>query len=288
MPDNKVIVATDGSDHSLRVLPHADCLARALGAAIELVRVVERHDLAQEPNESPEAAAERARTRLEADMTADLKRFGINGATHVLVTGGGEEPADALLRVGAGGSLLAMHSRGRGGIARILHGSVAMGVVQKVAQPVLLGGPELLPVPVNGDTYRILAATDLSPDADNCLRVLAPLLEQGRFEVTLLHVHLHAPGGVDNDAERAKHEATLAQKRALLPAAVPVETRLREIPIGGGIDTAIMEEADRAGANAIAMATHGHSARRHLLMGSVALSILGRSRLPIIVSRAQG
>jgi nucleotide-binding universal stress UspA family protein len=62
---------------------------------------------------------------------------------------------------------------------------------------------------------------------------------------------------------------------------------LREIPIGGGIDTAIMEVAAEVGAHAIAMATHGTSARHNVLMGSVAMSILGRSRLPLIVARAE-
>ena len=288
MPDDKtVIVATDGSDHSLRVLPHADCLASNLGAGIELVRVVEVHDISKEPGGSESAAIERAHARLEAEMQADLKRFGVQGDVRVVIASAGEDPAQTLLGHSSRGLLLAMHSRGRGGLSRILHGSVALGVLKGVAQPVMLGGPELLPPPANGDTYRLVVTTDLSPDADYALRAIAPLLEQGKFHVTLLYIHLHAPGGLDNTAERTRHEAELAQKRTLLPASVTVDTLLREIPIGGGIDTAIMEVASQVGAHAIAMATHGASARHHLLMGSVAMSILGRSRLPLIVARAQ-
>jgi nucleotide-binding universal stress UspA family protein len=289
MPENKtVIVATDGSDHSLRVLPHADCLASNLGAGIELLRVVERDDISEEPGDSESAAIERARARLEDEMQGDLKRFGVKGEVRVVIAPEGEDPARTLLSLGSRGLLLAMHSRGRGGIARILHGSVALGVLKEVAQPVMLGGPELLPPPADGDTYRLVVTTDLSPDADYALRSIAPLLEQGKFQVTLLYVHLHAPGGVDNEAERARCEDQLAQKRALLSASVPVDTVMREIPIGAGVDTAIMEVAQELGAHAIAMATHGASARHHLLMGSVAMSILGRSRLPLIVARAQG
>jgi nucleotide-binding universal stress UspA family protein len=224
---------------------------------------------------------------MEGQMEADLKRFGITGEVRVIVSTEDEPPAQSLLNVGVDGLLLAMHSRGRGGIVRLLQGSVALGVLRQVNQPVLLGGPELLPPPHIEGPYRLLVTTDLSPDADNCLRVIAPLLEKGNFDVTLLYVHLHAPGGVDNTAERARHETTLLQKCEYLPSSVQVKTRLREIPIGGGIDTAIMEVAAEVGAHAIAMATHGTSARHNVLMGSVAMAILGRSRLPLIVARAE-
>lgn len=288
MPETKpIIVATDGSDHSLRVLPHAQCLAENLHAPLELLRVVESSEVDQEQGEDEDAALERTRSSVETAMESDLNRYGLKGSVRAVVSNKGDDPAEAILSLASEGSLLAMHSRGRGGIARILQGSVSMGVIRKVQQPVLLGGPELLPPPPNGETYRLLATTDLSPDADYALHAVAPLLEQGNFQVTLLYVHFHAPHGVDNDAERAKNEALLNEKRNLLPASVSVETRLREIPIGGGVDTAILEEADALDAQSILMATHGHSARRHLLMGSVAMSVLGRCRLPLIVARAQ-
>ena len=185
MPENKtIIVATDGSDHSLRVLPHADCLAANLGAGIQLVRVIERDDVSPEPGESEENATVRAQGRIEGEMEADLKRFGITGEVRVIVSPEGEEPAKALLDAGSQGLLMAMHSRG--GIARFLRGSVALGVLQDVEFPLMLGGPELLPPPANGETYRLLATTDLSPDADQALRVLSGLLEQGKFHVTLV------------------------------------------------------------------------------------------------------
>jgi nucleotide-binding universal stress UspA family protein len=288
MPENKtVIVATDGSDHSLRVLPHAASLAANLGAGIELLRVIESDDVSQEPGEDESRAIERARTRIEGEMETDLKRFGLAGNVRVIIAPEGEDPAHTLLMQGSQGLLLAMHSRGRGGIARFLHGSVALGVLKDVEFPVMLGGPDLLPPPANGETYRMLVTTDLSPDADQGLRLIAPLLELGNFHVTLLYIHLHAPGGLDNEAERSRHETELGQKRLLLPSSVPVDTLVREIPIGGGVDTAIIEVADQVSAQSIAMATHGYSARHHLLMGSVAMSILGRCRLPLIVARAQ-
>lgn len=287
MPENNtVIVATDGSDHSLRVLQHAEALAKNLGAGIEFVRVVELHDL-DGGGEDKTAAIEQAKARIEAEMEANLQRFGTTATARVIVAPEGEDPASTLLGIAARGAILAMHSRGRGGIARVLHGSVAMGVLKQATQPVMIGGPELLPPPAVDDAYRILVTTDLSPAADYALRGVGPLLEQGNFDVTLLYVHLHAPQGVDNEAEKSQRLAELNEKRSLLPASVPVNVVVREIPVGGGIDTAIMEVAQDVGAQAIAMATHGHSAKHQVLMGSVSLSVLGRSPLPLIVARSQ-
>jgi nucleotide-binding universal stress UspA family protein len=285
MPEKNVIVSTDGSDHSLRVVPHAALLAENLGAGLEFVRVVEKNEVSTEQNEDAAAAAERTRSRIEGEVRADLQQFGVTGDVHAVIADKDETPAQALMRRAADGLVLAMHSRGRGSLARILQGSVAMAVLKEISQPVMLGGPELLPPAPVSDTYPLLVTTDLSPDADQVLRAISPLLEMGKFQVTLLYVHFHAPGGVDNEAERAQRQAELEQKRTLLPASVPVEPVLREIPIGAGVDTAIMEVAQTAGARAIAMSTHGTSARHNLLMGSVAMSILGRSRLPLIVAR---
>ena len=219
MPEkNSVIVATDGSDHSLRVLPHANLLASSIGAGIELVRVVERADIDEDGDD--DASFERARARLEGALTADLQRFGIKGDVQVVIAPKGVDPAKMLLGLGSRGALLAMHSRGRGGIARILQGSVALGVLKEVTQPVMLGGPDLLPPPAGSGAYRLVVTTDLSPDADYVLRGIAPWLEQGKFEVTMVYIHLHGNrrlrgvfqtrGGARGNTPRAGHARSQA------------------------------------------------------------------------------
>lgn len=277
--DKAVIVATDGSDHSLRILPHAHELAEDLGAPLRLVRIVEEKELSGGGNDE-----QAVRERIMEEMARDLRRFGLTAEREVIVAPAGKTPADTLVDLATQGAILAMHSRGRGLLARLFLGSVATSVIQQTKQPVMVGGPELLPPPAGEGPYRLLVTSDLSPDADNALREISPLLTAGNFEVTLLNVYLTAPQGIDNDAQRAKSEAELEEKRSLLPESVPVETRVREIPIGGGIDTAILEVADEIDAQAIVMATHGQSARRQVLLGSVALSVLGRSTLPLIIA----
>ena len=119
---NPIIVTTDGSDHSLRVFPHADRLARALGAELQAVRVVEPSEIAPEPGEDRRAAIEHTCARLTEEVAGTLRRAGIDGTASCMVGEDGKSVGDTLLAHAAGASVIAMHSRGRSGIGRLLHG----------------------------------------------------------------------------------------------------------------------------------------------------------------------
>ena len=283
MSDIKPVIATtDGSGHSLRAVSHAGRIAGAMGAALKVLRIVEESDL---DGASGEAAIAQGKERLEAELQRELRREGLTGEAVVESPSKGEDVTAAILRNARDASILAMNTRGKGVVASLLHGSVALGVLGKTETPVMLTGPEILGPPAAGDAYRLVATTDCSEDSSNVLRALAPLLEGGKFKVTLFFVHEHAPGGTDNAAEMQAFEATMQRQRALLPATVDVELATREIPRGGGVDTAILEKCSDLDADAIAMSTHGQGARKHAIMGSTATAILGRSPVPVIVAR---
>jgi nucleotide-binding universal stress UspA family protein len=286
MSDRKpVIVTTDGSPRSQRIIPHAARFAAARQTDLVLLRVVEEDDITPEPNEDENASVVRNRARLEADLEQMLSRSGVSGTGRIEERHDDEKTIDAILRVAAEGELLVMASRGRGGLAHILQGSVSLGVMGGIEMPVMISGPQLTPPPSKGDVYRVLMTTDCSAASEDILRTLAPLLEPGRFRVLLLHVHEHAPGGEDDAEQVRESNEHLEQVRKLLPSELEVETFIRNVPRGGGVDTAIIEKALEWQADAVAMSTHGHSARRHLLMGSLAMSMLGRSPVPLILAR---
>ena len=282
MSDMKPVIATtDGSAHSLRAVSHAGRIANAMGASLSVLRIVEPSEF---DGGSGDAVAH-GRERLEAELQHELRREGLTGDAVIDSPGKGEDVAAAILRTARNASILAMNTRGKGVIASLLHGSVALGVLAKAETPVMLTGPEILGPPVAGDAYRLLATTDCSEDSSNVLRALAPLLEGGKFKVTLFFVHERAPAGRDNRAEMQAFEATMQRQRALLPATVDVHLATRDIPRGGGVDTAILEKARDLDADAIAMSTHGQGARKHAIMGSTAMATLGRSPVPVVVAR---
>ena len=288
MSDKKpVLVTTDGSARSHSVLLHAARLAQARDAGLVLAQVLEpSKDASPEPGESQEAALERARTRIESELRGALARAGVAGNARVEVPPQSEKPAEAILRLSNEAGLLAMDTRGHSALGHVLQGSVSLAVLAGTRVPVLLSGPKTEPQPAAGHVYNLVITNDGSAASEEILKELGGLLEGGRFQVTLLRVHERAPGGQDDSAEVKAAEEHLEALKRSLPASLPVDTCLRQIPRGGGIDTAIVEEARRLNAHAIAMSTHGHSARRHLLMGSIAMTMLGRSPLPLILSKA--
>jgi nucleotide-binding universal stress UspA family protein len=285
-----VVVATDGSSHSHRVLPHASLLAQALGSRLLLLRIIDpKADVHHQLGESHDAALEHARERFSLDLTSTLARLGLYGAVSVADRREGEKTSRSLLRasIDAGASVVAMDSRGHGALRHVLHGSVTMEVVGATSLPVMLTGPNLEGAMANHAPYRILLTSDGSPASRAAVEALAPLLDNGPFQVTLMRVHEHAPAGEDDTAQLDECAAQLEGLRELLPPSLPVKTLVREIPRGGGIDTAIIEQALESSAHAIALSTQGVSARRHLLMGSVATTLLGRSPLPLILVRSE-
>lgn len=288
MSGRPVIVSTDGSVTSRRVLPHAALLAAAAESPLLLLQVLLPQDIEREPGEPPEAALERARTRIEAELRRVLDREGLRGEPLVVAPNRNEKVAACLLRALAerDGALLALASQGHSALRHVLHGSVALDILSKPGILLMMSGPKIELPTAHGLPYRVLATSDGSPASEAVLRQLAPILAPGRFHLTLMRVHEREPLPETNALHRAECERGLKEMRKLLPADVEVDVFVREIPRGGGIDTAIIEKAMELDAHAIAMSTHGVSARRHVLLGSVAATMLGRSPLPLLLARA--
>jgi hypothetical protein len=117
------------------------------------------------------------------------------------------------------------------------------------------------------------------------LRALAPLLAGTVARVSLLRVCELRSGRAGPEAEIERATAQLESLWPLLPPEVKGEVHCRVCPHQEDISTAIVAGARELGADAIALSTHGESALRHLLAGSVALSVLELSPLPVILSR---
>jgi nucleotide-binding universal stress UspA family protein len=268
-----VLVTTDGSAHSHRVIPHAALLATALDAPLTLLQLLD--------------AQQNDAARAEAEATAELKRLGIEAGVLIESREGREKTSDAILRTAArlNAAVLAIDSRGHGALRHMLHGSVALDILKTATLPLLVSGPNLELAGPEAAQYRVVATSDGSPASDALLMELGALAGDA-FSVTLLRVHEHEPRSLDDDAALQVCHDELEAARKLLPESLSVETSVREIPRGAGIDTAIIEKAQEIGAHAIAMSTHGHSARRHMVMGSVAMNLLGRSPLPLLLARA--
>jgi len=281
----KLIVTTDGSERSLRVLPAARQFAEAAGAGITLLRVLDpRTDLAQEVAPTVQEAAERVEARWKEEMSALLREHGIDGEVAIPSRGRAEDIYRVILRAAdeRESDMVAMTTRGAGLLRHAILGSVGMSVLANARVPVMFTSGEADLPPVT-DGYHIVITTDGSPASESIFDLLAPVLVPGKMRVTVLYVS-GAQLGEDADWEMEPRLEALCER---LPGGVASSVAIRQVPVLGGVDTAIVNFARETEANAIASSTHGHSARRHLVAGSVAMGVLKQSPVSVIMARSR-
>jgi len=132
----RIVVGVDGSDHSRRALAWAIGEARARQAALVAVHAWHLPAAAASyagPLVDPKLLEEEAAKAL-ADALASADAHGVEVEQRV-VRGG---PAAALLDAAADADLLVVGSRGHGGFAGLLLGSVSQQVCHHAACPVVV------------------------------------------------------------------------------------------------------------------------------------------------------
>ena len=289
-----VLAATDFSQTAAAALDWALELARQQGARVELVHAVTVPPSV--PGYIPTAGLDfeadvlkAAEARL-AETAAAAREKGAEVATYLAPGTPSQVIRDRAEAVSA--MAVVIGTRGLTGLRHLLLGSTTQRVVHAAHCPVLTVHP--------GDlgkhrTIRtILVPTDFSKDADLAIhtahRLLASLEQDARL--ILLHafnlpIEYTAYGVIPTslryledtglEAERRLYESAQALQREGLT----VETVARE----GDPAHVIAEEAEKRGADLIAMGTRGLSGLRHLLMGSTAERAVEHAPCPVMTIR---
>jgi nucleotide-binding universal stress UspA family protein/CBS domain-containing protein len=151
-PYSHVVVALDGSKLAEHVLPHAETLARRLGATVTLLRAITPleavflGEAATRTGAMSGAAVETTpvtkEMRLDAVqyLTAIRDRLEGRGLTVECEYPEGRRPAEAIVQRARhlGADLIAMTTRGRTGLGRAILGSVADEVLRTAPCPVMI------------------------------------------------------------------------------------------------------------------------------------------------------
>lgn len=287
-PTHPVVVGVDGSSPALTAVRWAAAEAARRNRALRLVTAVpwttyrtvgiaapavehHRPQVMERAHQLLEAAATEA---TEAEATVRVERQAREGKPAAVL---GSESGDA--------ELLVLGSRGHGGFAGLLLGSVGAAMASQASCPVVVvregGGQDVGDAPV-------VVGVDGAPDGDTAL-------EFAFDEASLLGVPLvalHAWSDVDLDpflvpsmdwsAIEADQQRLLAKRLSRWSDKYPdVEVRRRVIRDGAaGALTRLSERA-----RLVVVGSRGRSGVAGLLLGSVSQAVLHHSRCPVAIVR---
>jgi nucleotide-binding universal stress UspA family protein len=284
-PFGRVLYASD-------LTPTSDAcagLAYALVADRGAVHAVHVHP-------SVEGSSHGARAALEAAAPREAVDRGVRTLVHLLP---GDDAAAEILRVAArvGAEVVVVGTRARGGIARIVWGSVAERVARGAAVVTLLARSGGAKARGGSRPRSVLAPVELSPFEADGVRIAYGLVADGGV-VHLLHVWsvALAPAG-DEDvafpyrprgAEREAHERSLHERLLRLAPREAARRRVRTVTHVTESDRTVAEidaAAKDLDVDLVVLATHGRTGAPRLWAPSVAEKVAGGGRAAVVVHR---
>lgn len=281
-----LLVAIDTSHSASPVVAHAAAFARAAGLHLNVTRVLDPMlDYVGGPDTSETVAAS-VRASWEDEMRKLLEANGATGSTRVTLMRQGERIHQAIVRAAmeADAQAIALGSHGASVMRHAVLGSVAMGVVGNTELPVFVVGPRA-DAPPEGDAYNIVVAEESDKGTQAPLARLAPLMDGNTLRLTLLNVYESRLGDRGEREEMVAANVRLGEQRDSFPFADRVDVVVRALHDFERLDGAILRIADETSAQAVCMTTRGHSTRRHILAGSVAVGVLKHSPVPVMLLR---
>lgn len=277
---SSIVVPLDGSKAAERAVPAAVALARACGATVRLLHVV---DDAEGPRANPEAA--RAEELFREYARELCEKFELDrDATPVEVRFG--SAAEEILAAAEGASCIVIASHGRGGFHATFIGSVADKVVRGADLPVLVVPAVEEPVTSFAGKPIIvpLDGSEASAAALPFARELAGLFGS---KVTLLQTYtLVAASAAFGMAYYATVDPATLEEAAMAYLQEVGQEGEEAIAMLGPASSAIVSVADDRDAGMVVMVTGGKGLAKRLILGSTTDRVLHSIRRPLFIIRS--
>lgn len=293
----KILLATDGSEDAALALRAAADIHVRTGAELHLVYARRRLTaLSYSMVEVAEGAHGHEREEAERLLEEQAERVRDAGATLAEAHMRQGPPAEEIVRLAEeiDVDLIAVGSRGLGGIRRALMGSVSDDVVRYAHCPVLVVR-EKEEQHTGVFPTKILLTTDGSEDAELALGMAVGLANSTNSEL-----HLISIGGRSYPRYRVRHPELLEETLRELKreAQKTLEAQMRKVEEAGGSVTGqhiavgnpaekILNQADEVGAGLIVMGSRGLGGIRRALMGSVSDSVVRHAPCPVLIVRKE-
>jgi nucleotide-binding universal stress UspA family protein len=299
---DKILVPLDGSALAEQVLPYMKPLAKALVASIELLRIIPPAglELADPSSTNPQ---DQALDYLRS-ISASLNDLGVSISSIVrqgspaswIISEAEQEP----------GTLIAMSTHGRSGVARWLLGSVTDKVLLATTTPLLIVRPSEPPNPVSEVQLKtVIVPLDGSVLAEQVLLHVATLAKALDLAVKLVQVHPSveeysryferqqigsAATVYSGPYEVFSREADAQAMEYLHEVKMQLHHEgvwlVEESLLRGHPAATIVDLARETPGSLVAMTTHGRSGMGRWLLGSVAERVIRHSGVPVLVVRS--
>lgn len=190
-----ILLATDFSEVSRKTVPYAAAIASRFGSKIYLVHVIPPEARMPIPIEPMPPELDRDRLNAEREMKAFLREDSLQGIPLEVRLEHGpvwDTLSDLIQRDEI--DLLVLSTHGRGGLKKVILGSVAEQIFRLASCPVLTVGPAVPAEPTGTKEFRrILFATDFGPASLNALPYAISLANDNKARLMLLHVVMPVP-----------------------------------------------------------------------------------------------
>ena len=281
-----ILVATDFSSCSETALSYAIGMSRRYGATLYTVSVVpaEISDDVQPPDPFylRHSAENKMANLVKSDLFQGIKH-------HELVKEGSgfisEVLSELIGRLET--DLIVLGTHGRGGIKKLVLGSVAEEIADFAYCPVLTVGPHISSkLGPELKLRRILYATDLLPGSARALTYALRLVEHEHAHLTLLHV-LKMPSDVPSGYPEAERDTAMKRLVELLPPETTLSVETEFIVEIGAPTEHILKVAEDQGADLIVMGPHhtSHPGVSAHLPWVTLHQVLCRARCPVLTVR---
>jgi predicted CxxxxCH...CXXCH cytochrome family protein len=282
---HNVLIATDFSHHSAAALSYGLEFVHRFSAHADIVYVLPTDEYALLGPEALTAAKEAARRDLlelktklrhnEAlEENLDYRVSMLEGSvSECLLSWAVEKDID----------LIVVGTHGRGGLGKIILGSVAEKVFRHSPIPVLTVGPHVRrTVDLSGRSH-ILAPCDLSPKSHPAVRYACALAKEHHSQLIIFHVIEHGNEGTKVDPERIKQGITekLAEIVGHDGDGVSVRYRIEF----GKIASTILDTASEIDADLIVLGVRPSAGLFDRFVWPVAYEVVREATCPVLTLR---
>jgi nucleotide-binding universal stress UspA family protein len=282
-----VVVGVDGSSSSLTAAEHAARAAVRRSRPLHLVHgylhplgygvPLNPYDLGVP---GPTEAAQQMLDQLAAELTERHPAVDVQ----VRQVAGG--PAATLVEESRRADLVVVGSRGVGGFAGLLLGSVSGQVAQHAHCPVLVIRPAEQPIPVDGP---VLCGVDGSESAALAVRLAADEAVRRNTDLVLMHVRAaeRDGSGPEKAAEavatgQAESAELLARAAARIRSDHPVLTVVERPERDAAPEQALITASGEAAL--VVVGSRGRGGFVGLLLGSVSQALVQHAHCPVLVA----